>query len=116
MATLPVRKNHDARTRAADYARNFQAIGPGILDTAVRDIERLPPGNTEKPAGIIGFAFPISGRPASTHFSASHVENPGTLPLLRHLQQGATAGLFHIVTMSCDSKNVEMDRFVGVRS
>jgi hypothetical protein len=43
MAAFPVRKYYHAGPFFTDYARHFQPVFEGVLDSPIRDIESLPP-------------------------------------------------------------------------
>src|SRR5216683_7421342 len=74
MPSLPIRKNHHARTHLADYACHFKPILPGIFDAAIGNIESAPPACAENPCCIGGLAGAIlcrAARPPMQHgFSA----------------------------------------------
>src|SRR5438105_10175189 len=116
MTSLPVGENDDARPHTPDHARNFQAIDPRVLDTSIRDLKCSPPFHAQEPRSFIGFTLAISGRAARAHLALGEVENSRTLTLLGHLQQRTAAGLFHIVTVSSNSEDIELSRFVRARS
>src|SRR5690348_455846 len=108
MAAFPIGKNDDSRTRSTNHARDLQSIYPAVLDATVRNIECFAPASLHELCGLVGFALTIGGGPASSHFAPGQVEYSRALTLLRHLQQRSTAGLFYIVTVSSDSKYVEL--------
>ncbi len=109
MPSLPVRQNHHTWASLADHARDFEAVLPGIFDAAVGKIERPAPGDAENFCCVCRFARAIFGGAARSHFSLRQVEDAGALPALRHFHQSAAAGLFYIVAVRCDGKNVEVE-------
>ncbi len=111
MPSLPIRKNHHARTHLADYACHFKPILPGIFDAAIGNIESAPPACAENPCCIGGLAGAILCRAACAQLALRQIENAGPLTALRHLQQRATAGLLYIVTVCGNGENVEGRRW-----
>ena len=108
MPTLPIGQNHDPGSRASNHARDFQSIDPSVFDSSVGDIESLSPLRAEKPRSFAGFAFTVFGGSSCSHFAAGEVENSCAPALLRHLQQGAATGLFHIVAVRGDCQDVQL--------
>src|SRR5579859_1824123 len=111
MAALPIGKNHNPRTHAADHPSNFQTIYPGVLDPAIGNVERLAPHDAQKPGSLGGFAFAIGGCAARSHLTAREIENASSPALLRHLQQRAAASLLDIIAVSGDCEDVESRLF-----
>src|SRR5947207_140661 len=110
MATLPVGKNNHSRPGPPDYARNLQPVLPDILNTTVWNIERLAPRNAQDFRGLGSLALAIFSRSACSHLATREVENTGATAECGHLEQGSGAGLFNVVTMRGDRKDVEWQR------
>src|SRR5436305_7600910 len=108
MAAFPVGKNHDARSSLANHARNFQTIVPGVLDSSVGDVERLPPSDAQNFCGLICLARAVVRGAPSTHLAAGEIENAGTMAALRHLKQSSAAGLLYVVAMCGYSQDSEI--------
>src|SRR6185437_15882563 len=110
MPSLPVRKDHYSWPRLPNCPRNFETVLPGVLDAAVRDVERLAPGNFQNSRSFGGFRFARLCRSSRAHFAASEIKNAGAFSLLCCLQQCATAGLLHVVTVRGNGQDVEIRR------
>ena len=110
MAPLPVGKNDYPRPSLPDYARNFQPVLPSILDATVGNIERLAPRNAQDLRSFCSLALAIFGSSARSHLAAGEVENAGAATKVGHLEQGSAAGLFHVITMRGNGKDVEWQR------
>ena len=108
MAGLPVRQNQDSRPQLANDARDFQPVVVGVLDPAVRNIQRLPPAGFEDASRLVRFARAIFDRTARAHLALSEIENRSAVAALGHLQQRAAAGLLHVVAMGSDGKNISL--------
>ena len=115
MARLPVRKDDDAGTELAQNAHDGDAIFKRIFDSAVREVERLPPANAENARGFFGFAGAIFRGAARAGFALSQIENRRAQAARSHAQQRSSAGLFHVVAMRGDGKDVgaEVDCLCG---
>src|SRR5579872_6486070 len=61
MPSLPIRKNHDARTRLPDDRRDFQTALPGVFHPAVRYIKCVPPLHSNDRSRITGFTLAVLG-------------------------------------------------------
>src|SRR5512133_2522049 len=106
MAALPVGENHDAWFQGADHAGDFQAIVPGVLDTAVRDVESVTHTYFQDAGGFGSFAGAIVSGAARSHLAASEVENGGALAAFGGFEQRAAAGLLNVVAVSGDGENI----------
>src|ERR1700731_3016725 len=107
MASLPVRQNHHSRPLLADYARDFEPVLKGVLDTSIRDVKRLPPRHAEYLRSFFGLARTVFRSATRSHFSLGEIEDTGAASALCHLQQRAPAGLFNGVAVRCDGQNIQ---------
>src|SRR5437764_7792212 len=107
MAALPIGKDHDSWPLLAYDSRDLQPVLPGVFHAAIRNIERLPKADLQDLGGFGGFAGPVFGGAAGAHLSLGEVEDSGAVPLLRHLEQGAAAGLLYVITMRGNRQNVQ---------
>ena len=107
MPSLPIRQDDDPWASVADHLGDFEPILPGVLNATVWNIERLSPLDAEDLRGIVRLALPIFRRAPGTHLTASEIEDAGALPSLSSFEQRAATGLFHIITVRGDRKNVE---------
>src|SRR5271166_4064170 len=108
MASLPVRKNQHARAQLANDARDLGAILEGVLDAAVRNVERTPPTDFEDARRLVRFARAIFDGAARAHFALREVEDGGAASALGHLQQRAAAGLLDVVAVGGNGENVDL--------
>jgi len=113
MARLAVGKNNDAGAQLSQHAHDFQAIFKGVGDGAVGQVERLTPANAEQSRGLVGFAGAIFGGAAGSGFTLGEIENGGAQTARRHAQEGAAAGLLHIVAVGGYSENVGLEGGIG---
>src|SRR5436309_13722552 len=107
MPPLPVRQNYHARARLSNDAPNFQPVFPGVLHAAVGYVECAPPTHAKNFSRIAGLTSPILGAASRSHLALCQIEDARALPALRGFQQSAAAGLFHIVAMCGNGKNVQ---------
>ena len=107
MPPLPVRQDKNFRPLLANHARHLQAIFPGILHPSIRDIERSTPRDFQDPRRFFRFASPIFGRASRAHFPLCQIEDAGAISAVGHFEEGAAAGLFHIIAVRGESKNIE---------
>src|ERR1700682_95341 len=107
MPALPVRQDHDARERLADYGRNLQPVLPCVLHATVRNAEGPTPTYTQDSGGIIRFTGAIVGSAARAHLAWGQVEHAGAVSKLSHLEQRATTGLLHVVAVSGDGEDIK---------
>ncbi len=108
MAALPVRKDDHLRPGLADRARDLQAVLPGVLHAAVRDVERAAPPDAQDARRLFRLARTVLGSAARAQLALGEVEDAGAMAALRHLEQGAAAGLLHVVTVSGDGEDVQV--------
>src|SRR5215831_7409283 len=116
VAALPVGKNHHARPLLANDAGDLDSVGVGILDTPVRNIERLAPRDLQNASSIGGFPGAAFRRAARAQFSLRQIKNAGARTFLSHFQERAAAGLLHIVAVRGNGENVEWRRTHFLRS
>ena len=114
MACLPVRKYEHARAQLADDARDLEPVGEGVFDTAIGNVERLPPTNFQDARSLVGLARAVFNGAARAHLALREVEDGGAVSALGHLEQRAAAGLLDVVAVRGDGKNVAVWR-VGHR-
>src|SRR5215475_14364008 len=107
MASLPVGKYENSRFLFADDGRYFEAVLPGVLDAAIRNIERMPPRNFQNMRRIGGLASSVFRRAASTHFALCEIQNTGAVPPFSHLEQSTAACLFYVIAVRGERENVE---------
>jgi hypothetical protein len=87
--------------------RHFQAVFPRILHPSVRQIQGTPPGHLQDARCLFRLTRTIRSRAPGTHFTAGEIQNTGTTAALGHFEQGAAAGLFHIVPMGGNGQNIK---------
>lgn len=106
MTAFPVGKDQYSGTLFPKDANDLQAIVPGVFDSTVGYVERLPPGNLQNTCRFGRFGGSIFCRAACSHFSLREIENSRAISALRHLEQGSSAGLFDVVAVSGQGENV----------
>src|SRR5258707_13041937 len=99
MPSLPVRKDHHTRSLLADHSRYFEPILPGVLDAAIGNIKRLPPGDLQNLCRGFGLAGAVFGAAASSHLSLREIKDSCAEAKLCHFEQGAAASLLHVVAV-----------------
>ena len=108
MPALPVRKNDDAGTQTAQDGGQLQTIDQRIFDVAVSQVERFAMGIIEDSGGGVGLALAVGGGAAGAGLSLGEIEDAGRPATGVHGQKSAAAGLFDVVAMGCDGKNIEL--------
>src|SRR5439155_15725890 len=83
---------------------------PSVLDAAIGDIERVPPGDTQDFGGFGSFPGAVFSCAARSHFTLGQVENACAMSALRHFEQRAAAGLFDVVAVGSNGEDVECRR------
>src|SRR5208337_4427090 len=116
MAALPVGKNDYARALLANDAGDLDAVGVGVLDAAIGNVEGFAPCDLQNTRCFGGFGGAALGGAARSQFALREVENAGARALTRHLQQRAATGLLHVVAMGGDGEHVEGGRVHFLRS
>ena len=86
MAALPVGQNHHARALLANDARNLDAVGVGVFDPAIGDVERFAPRDLQNARRVGGFAGAAFGGTTRAQFALREIEDAGARALARHLQ------------------------------
>jgi hypothetical protein len=109
---LPVGQNDHPRPQPAQHGDDLQPVLPGIFDAAVGQIERLAPADLEDAGGGRRLLCPLPGRAPRAGLAAGQVEDPGLEAEGAHLQQGAAAGLLHIIAMGGDGQDVDEARLL----
>ena len=107
MACLPIGQNHHAGPQLAQNAGDLDAIFERVLNRAVGQVERLPPGNTQNARSVSGFAGAVLCAAARAGLALGQVENGRAQAAGGHTQQGSSARLFHIVAMGSDGEHVD---------
>src|SRR3954454_24516590 len=107
MAALPVGKNDHSRLLLADNLRHLKPVFPVVLDSAVRNVESIAPGNAKNSGGGGSLFRAFFRGAASAKFSTGKIQDSGTMAELRHLEQCSAASLLNVVTMSGNSWNVD---------
>jgi hypothetical protein len=114
MAALPVRENHDARTKPAQHGGDLEAIFLGILHVAVRQIEGFAMGDAEDIRGGFRLGGSLFGGTPSASLAAREIED-ARAPTQRLLdEKRPAAGLLDVIAMRSDGKDVEQTCFGGV--
>ncbi len=106
MPALPVRQDHHARPQLAQHANDLQPILEGVLHPAIRQIERLPPANSQDARCSFGFRGTLCSGAAGPRLALRQVQDAGLQAKRAHLEQRAAAGLLHIVAMRGNGQNV----------
>jgi hypothetical protein len=115
MACLPVGQNHDAGLRLPQHRGDFQPVLPGVFQSSIGKIESMPPGSAQKSRSLLSFGCTFGGGAASSRFALGQIENGGTQPNGRRLQQGSPACLLHIITMRGNCEDVDgLDHDVSI--
>src|ERR1700761_8831577 len=107
---LPVGKNNDAGPQTAQYGRQLQTIDQRVFDVAIGQVERFAMGNIQDAGGGVGFRLTVGGGTAGPRLSLGKIENSCSPATGVHSQKSAAAGLFDVVAMGCDGKNIELPR------
>ena len=107
MAPLPVGQNHHARLQLADLHRHGHARAERVFQPRVRHVHVAAPVQPHVLAGRLRFCHALLGRAARAHVAGRQVEHAGAVSHLGHADQGAAAGLLHIVGMRRDRQNVQ---------
>ena len=107
MPPLPVGQNDHPRPRLPNHGGDLQPVLVGVLDAAVRNVERAPPTHAQNLGRVIGFARAIFRRAPRPHLALRQVEDARALAALRGLQQRAAAGLLYVVAVRGDGQDVQ---------
>src|SRR5215472_15668787 len=107
MSPLPVGKNHDPRSLLAQHTCDPEPVLPGIFHPAIGNIQGMAKADLQNARRLGGFAGAILSCAACSHLALGKIENSCAPPVLCHLEQRPAAGLFDVVTMGRDGKNVE---------
>ncbi len=109
VTSLPIGKYHDPWPQLPDNARHFKLIFPGVLYTAVRNIQGLSPADTQNSSGVGGLALAIFCCTPCAHLSPGQVQDTRPTAQFRHFEHSPTAGLFDVITVSSNGKNIERE-------
>ncbi len=107
VAALPVGEDDDAGAEAAEDGGDLEAVGEGVLDVAVGEVESFAVGDIEDAGGGVGFGFALGGGAASAGLASREVEDAGAPAARVHDEERATAGLFYIVAVGGDGEDVD---------
>ena len=107
MAALPVGKDDDAGTKAAQDCGELEAVGEGVLDVAVGQIERFAVGDVEDAGGCVGFGFAVGSGAAGAGLALGEIEDAGAPAAGVHGEERAAAGLFDVVAVGGDGEDVD---------
>ena len=107
VAALPVGKDDDAGTQAAQDGGDLEAVFVGVLDVAVGEIERFAVGDVEDAGCGFGFGGALGGGAAGAGFALGEVEDAGAPAAGVHDEEGAAAGLFDVVAVGGDGEDIE---------
>ena len=108
VAALPVGKNDDAWTQTAQDSGQLQTIDQRVFHVTVGQVERFAMGNIEDAGGGVGLGLAVGGGAAGAGLSLGEIEDAGRPATGVHGQKSAAAGLFDVVAMGCDGKNIEL--------
>ncbi len=106
MAALPVGEDDDARAETAEDGGDLEAVGEGVFDVAVGEVEGFAVGDVEDAGGVVGFGLTLGGSAAGSGLSAGEIEDGGTVAFGLHGQESAATGLFYVVAVGGDGENV----------
>jgi len=110
MPPLPIGKDHHPGPLLANYPHNFQSVFPGILDSPVRDVQSLPPGDVQNLCRFSRLARAIFCAPSRSHLALGQIQDSCPVSALGHLEQCAATGLFYVVAVSGQGEDVEWGR------
>ncbi len=110
VASLPVRKDDDARPKAAKDGGNLEAVGLRVFDVAVGQIERFAVGDVEDARGGLGFRTAFVCGAAGAGLALGEIEDAGAPAARMHGEQRAAAGLLDVVTVRGDGEDIDRIR------
>src|ERR1019366_1266122 len=110
MTRLPIGKNKHARAQLTNDTRDLDPVAKGVLDAAVRNIERSPPTDFQDARRLVGLTRPVFNAAAGAHLALREVEDGSAVSALCHLEQRAAAGLLDVVAMGGDGQDVALWR------
>jgi hypothetical protein len=102
MTALPVGKDDDAGTQAAEDGGYLEAVFEGVLDVAVGEIEGFAVGYVEDAGGGVGFGFAVGSGASRAGFALGEIEDAGAPAAGLHGEEGTAAGLFDVVAVGGD--------------
>ena len=106
VTALPEGKDDDAGTETAQDGGDFEAVFQGVLHVAVGQVEGFAMADAEDAGGFGGLGGSFLGRAAGAPFALREVEDTGAPAEGLLDEEGAAAGLFHVVTMGGDGEDV----------
>ncbi len=77
VTALPVRKDDDAGTQATEDCGDLEAVLVGVLDVAIRQVERLAVGNVEDAGCGCSFRGTVGGSAACAGLALRQIEDTG---------------------------------------
>ena len=69
-------------------------------------------GIVQDASGVGGFCGALLGGAARSHLALGEVEDAGAMAVLGHLEEGAAAGLLHVVAVGGDGEDIERNRVI----
>src|SRR6202035_4508643 len=93
--------------KVADELREAHFVLAGGLHVRVGHTEVAAPGDFQDFGSEGGFFRACFRSAARAHFTGSKVEDAGLVSLMRHFDEGATAGEFDVVGVGGNGENVE---------
>ena len=114
MAALPIGEDDDAGTQTAEHCGDFESVLEGVLNIRVGQVEGFAVRDFQDASGFGGLGGAFLGGASGTSFALGEVEDAGAgAERLLH-EEGAAAGLLHVVTMGGYREDVdERCRHVG---
>ena len=107
VTALPIGEDDDARAEASEDGGDLEAVALGVFDVAVGEVEGFAMADVEDAGGVVRFPFALVGGAAGAGLAAGEVEDAGGPAEVVHGEEGAAAGLFDVVTVRGDGKEVD---------
>ena len=109
VTTLPVRQDDDAGTEAAQNGGDLQAVFERVLYGTIRQVERLAMAHLENSGGGFGLGLAFGCAAAGTGLRLGSGRGCRCASAKRLLdEQGAAAGLLHVVAVRGDGEDVDV--------
>ena len=110
VATLPERQDDHSRTKTPQNFRDLQASFVRVLEVAVGQVQRFAMSDMQDVAGFDRFRLTLCSGSAGPGLSPREVKDAGSPTSRLHHEQGATAGLFHVVAMGRNGEDIHSGR------
>src|SRR6266700_344700 len=104
---FPIRKDDGFRAELTDHGGETQFVLAAWLNVRVRHSQSAAPLYREELGGFLGFLGASFWRATRSHLAGGKVEDSGFVSALRHLQQRASAGEFHVVRARRDRQQIK---------